>query len=170
MVAPLVVVDEDALLVHQPKNRRQRLRLLNNIFDKKSVGKSTKTTTRNQTQSLPYRTRGKTVCYSYLQISTLASVTDEKGNVLCWSSTGESGFTGSRKSTPYAATITENAVNKAASLAMNAMSVFIKGQDLVRCSSACFACTTYQNYIIGRFNSSSTMELDLVKQSIINND
>lgn len=60
--------------------------------------------------------------------STLASVTDEKGNVLCWSSTGESGFTGSRKSTPYAATITlENAVNKARQFGMNAMSVFIKG-------------------------------------------
>lgn len=60
--------------------------------------------------------------------STLASVTDEKGNVLCWSSTGESGFTGSRKSTPYAATITlENAVNKARQFGMNTMSVFIKG-------------------------------------------
>ena len=60
--------------------------------------------------------------------STLASVTDDKGNVLCWSSTGESGFTGSRKSTPYAATITvENAVNKAKQFGMNSMDVFIKG-------------------------------------------
>ncbi len=60
--------------------------------------------------------------------STMASVTDEKGNVLCWSSTGESGFTGSRKSTPYAATITvENAVHKARAFGMNMMDVFIKG-------------------------------------------
>ena len=60
--------------------------------------------------------------------STLASVTDEKGSVLCWSSTGESGFSGSRKSTPYAATITlENAVNKARQFGMNTMSVYIKG-------------------------------------------
>lgn len=60
--------------------------------------------------------------------STLVSVTDEKGNVLCWTSTGESGFTGSRKSTPYAATITvENAVNKARAFGMNQMDVFIKG-------------------------------------------
>lgn len=60
--------------------------------------------------------------------NTLASVTDEKGNVLCWSSTGESGFSGSRKSTPYAATITvENAVNRSKVYGMREMDVFIKG-------------------------------------------
>lgn len=60
--------------------------------------------------------------------STLASVADDEGNVLCWSSTGESGFTGSRKSTPYAATITvENAINKAKIYGMKTMDIFIKG-------------------------------------------
>jgi small subunit ribosomal protein S11 len=60
--------------------------------------------------------------------STLASITDDEGNVLCWSSAGEAGFTGSRKSTPYAATITvENAVNKARAYGMQQMSLFIKG-------------------------------------------
>ena len=60
--------------------------------------------------------------------STLASITDDKGNVVCWSSTGESGFTGSRKSTPYAATITvENAIAKARNFGMSHMDVFIKG-------------------------------------------
>lgn len=60
--------------------------------------------------------------------STLASITDEKGNVLCWSSAGESGFSGSRKSTPYAATITlENAINKARNFGMNEVAVYIKG-------------------------------------------
>lgn len=60
--------------------------------------------------------------------STLASVTDEQGNVLCWSSAGESGFSGSRKSTPYAATITvENAVNKAKAFGMQHMDLYIKG-------------------------------------------
>ncbi len=60
--------------------------------------------------------------------STLASISDDEGNVLCWSSTGESGFTGSRKSTPYAATITvENAINKAKIYGMKTMDVFIKG-------------------------------------------
>ena len=60
--------------------------------------------------------------------NTLVSITDESGGVVCWSSTGEAGFTGSRKSTPYAATITvENAINKAKSMGMNQMDVFLKG-------------------------------------------
>ena len=60
--------------------------------------------------------------------NTLVSITDENGNVLAWTSAGESGFSGSRKSTPYAATITlENAINKAKTFGMNEMDVFIKG-------------------------------------------
>jgi small subunit ribosomal protein S11 len=60
--------------------------------------------------------------------NTLVSITDEQGSVVCWSSTGGAGFTGSRKSTPYAATITvENAVNKAKALGMNEMDIYLKG-------------------------------------------
>ena len=60
--------------------------------------------------------------------NTLVSITDEQGGVLCWSSTGEAGFTGSRKSTPYAATVAlENAINKAKNYGMSKMDVFIKG-------------------------------------------
>lgn len=60
--------------------------------------------------------------------STLVSITDEQGNVVCWASAGEAGFSGSRKSTPYAATITvENAVNKARAFGMGTMDLFIKG-------------------------------------------
>ncbi|MFZ5438095.1 MAG: 30S ribosomal protein S11 [Patescibacteria group bacterium] len=60
--------------------------------------------------------------------NTLVSVTDEKGSVLCWATTGGAGFTGSRKSTPYAATITvENAVNRAKTFGMNEMDVYLKG-------------------------------------------
>lgn len=60
--------------------------------------------------------------------TTLVSVTDDQGNVLCWSTAGEAGFSGSRKSTPYAATITvENAINKARAFSMSSMDVFIKG-------------------------------------------
>lgn len=60
--------------------------------------------------------------------NTLVSVTDDKGSVLCWASTGEAGFTGSRKSTPYAATITvENAVNKAKDFGMQEVDIYLKG-------------------------------------------
>jgi len=60
--------------------------------------------------------------------NTLVSVTDEQGNVLCWASTGGAGFSGSRKSTPYAATVTvENALNKAKAFGMHNIDVYIKG-------------------------------------------
>ncbi len=37
--------------------------------------------------------------------NTIVTITDEGGNTVCWGSTGNSGFSGSRKSTPYAATV-----------------------------------------------------------------
>lgn len=84
----------------------------------------TQTASRKPTVAVP---RGRMYVTATFN-STLVSVTDEKGNVLCWATTGESGFTGSRKSTPYAATITvENAINKARVYGMNTMDVFIKG-------------------------------------------
>ena len=65
--------------------------------------------------------------------STLASVTDDDGNVLCWSTAGESGFSGARKSTPYAATITiENALNKARNFGIQSLAVYIKGPGPAR--------------------------------------
>ena len=60
--------------------------------------------------------------------NTIVSITDEKGNVVCWASTGGAGFSGSRKSSPYAATVTvENAITKARAYGMNEMDLFLKG-------------------------------------------
>lgn len=60
--------------------------------------------------------------------NTVATITDEQGNTLCWSSTGKVGFSGSRKSTPYAATmaVTE-VVDKAREFGVQELKVFIKG-------------------------------------------
>lgn len=60
--------------------------------------------------------------------NTLMTLTDPDGNVLCQSSAGASGFKGSRKSTPYAATITaEKLMEKAAPYGVQKVKVFIKG-------------------------------------------
>jgi len=60
--------------------------------------------------------------------NTIVAVTDEKGNVLCWSSAGATGFKGTRKSTPFAATSTVNKViNKAKTLGIKEIGVYIKG-------------------------------------------
>lgn len=89
------------------------------------MAKTTTATTRKKvTKSVPKGRLYVTATFN----STLVSVTDAEGNVLCWSSAGEAGFTGSRKSTPYAATITvENAISKAKEYGMGQMDVFIKG-------------------------------------------
>lgn len=60
--------------------------------------------------------------------NTLVTVTDEDGNTLCWSSTGKVGFDGSRKSTPYAATMTiERALQEAKPFGIKELKVYIKG-------------------------------------------
>jgi len=49
--------------------------------------------------------------------NTIVTVTDRKGNALCWASAGGLGFRGARKSTPYAAQIaSQTASEKAVSL------------------------------------------------------
>lgn len=76
------------------------------------------------TRSIPHGRLYVTATFN----NTIVSITDEKGNVLCWASTGEAGFKGSKKSTPYAATITaENAITKAKDYGMNTVDIYIKG-------------------------------------------
>lgn len=60
--------------------------------------------------------------------NTIVTVTDDQGNVIAWASTGTSGFTGSRKSTPYAATVTiEEALDKARMFGLRSADLYIKG-------------------------------------------
>jgi small subunit ribosomal protein S11 len=60
--------------------------------------------------------------------NTLISITDIKGNVITWGSTGASGFKGSRKSTPFAAsTAIEAVLAKAKDRGLTTVQVFIKG-------------------------------------------
>jgi small subunit ribosomal protein S11 len=46
--------------------------------------------------------------------NTIVTITDVDGNAIAWSSAGALGFKGSRKSTPYAAQMSAEAVAKAA--------------------------------------------------------
>ncbi|PKO24115.1 MAG: 30S ribosomal protein S11 [Chloroflexi bacterium HGW-Chloroflexi-1] len=60
--------------------------------------------------------------------NTILTVTDPQGNTLTWTSTGTSGFKGSRKSTPYAAQLAAGQVAKQAmDLGMREADVFLKG-------------------------------------------
>ena len=60
--------------------------------------------------------------------NTFINVTDTSGNTICWGTTGTAGFKGSRKSTPFAATTAVNQViEKAKSLGLKEVEVYIKG-------------------------------------------
>ncbi len=60
--------------------------------------------------------------------NTLVTLTDAEGNALAWGSSGAAGFKGARKSTPFAAiTAVENVANKAKTIGMNSVEVYIKG-------------------------------------------
>ena len=60
--------------------------------------------------------------------NTTVTITDTKGDTLCWSSAGTSGFKGSRKSTPFAGQMAaQQAADKAIKFGMKEVDVKVKG-------------------------------------------
>ena len=60
--------------------------------------------------------------------NTIVSITDPSGAVIAWSSAGQVGFKGSRKSTPYAAQMAaEAAARRAQEHGLKKVDVFVKG-------------------------------------------
>lgn len=81
-------------------------------------------TRRRERRQIP---RGKAYVQSTFN-NTLVTITDPTGAVISWSSAGSSGFKGSRKSTPYAASqAAETAARKAMDQGMRVIDVLVKG-------------------------------------------
>ena len=60
--------------------------------------------------------------------NTIVTITDVQGNVISWASSGEMGFKGSRKSTPYASQLTaETAAKAAMEHGLKTVEVVVKG-------------------------------------------
>ena len=60
--------------------------------------------------------------------NTIVTITDKSGNTICWSSTGSIGFSGSKKSTPFAAQLAaSDATKKALGHGMKNVEVYVKG-------------------------------------------
>ncbi len=60
--------------------------------------------------------------------NTIVTITDMRGNTVCWGSSGTVGFKGSRKSTPFAARMaTEQALKTAQQMGMQEVELFVKG-------------------------------------------
>jgi small subunit ribosomal protein S11 len=60
--------------------------------------------------------------------NTIITITDPKGGVVAWGSSGTAGFKGSRKGTPYAAQLAaQSAAAKAKDSGVRQVEVFVKG-------------------------------------------
>ncbi len=69
--------------------------------------------------------------------NTRITISDEKGNVLAWSSAGSLGFKGAKKSTPYAAAkVAETVVEKIKKTGLQDIAVYVKGVGSGRESAA----------------------------------
>ncbi len=75
--------------------------------------------------------RNVTVGIAYIQATfnnTIVTITDMKGDTLCWSSAGTCGFKGSRKSTPFAGQMAaQQAAEKAMKFGLKEVDVKVKG-------------------------------------------
>ena len=75
--------------------------------------------------------------------NTIITITDTTGNTISWSSSGNKGFKGSRKSTPFAAQIAaDKAGQKALSLGLTSVEVEVSGpgsgrESAVRALNSC---------------------------------
>ena len=89
--------------------------------------------TRTSAAPKPRRKEKKNVAVGQAHIkstfnNTIVSITDPTGAVISWSSAGQVGFKGSRKSTPYAAQMAaEQAAKRAQEHGMKKVDVFVKG-------------------------------------------
>lgn len=92
------------------------------MADKKTTTKTTK-----KKSQAPVGANGRAYISSTFN-NTIVTITNEKGDTLSWSSSGNAGFKGARKSTPYAAsTAMENAAKKAFLMGLKNVEVFVKG-------------------------------------------
>src|SRR5439155_26975702 len=75
--------------------------------------------------------RNVTVAVAHIKATfnnTTVTITDSKGDTLCWASAGTSGFKGSRKSTPFAGqSAAQQAAEKASKFGVKELDVKVKG-------------------------------------------
>ena len=81
----------------------------------------------------PKRRERKNIAYGIAHIkssfnNTIITITDQQGNTIAWASSGNVGFKGSRKSTPFAAQLAaETAARRAMEHGVRRVDVVVKG-------------------------------------------
>ncbi len=90
-----------------------------------AVAKTAASTTKRKAR------RNVTVGIAYIKATfnnTTVTITDTKGDALCWASAGTTGFKGSRKSTPFAGQMAaQQAAEKASKFGLKEVDVKVKG-------------------------------------------
>ncbi len=90
------------------------------VEEKKKVRKTKKKVTKNIPSAV-----------AHIQATfnnTVITITDKKGDAIVWASSGSSGFSGSKKSTPFAAQVAaEAAAKKAMEHGVKEVEVYVKG-------------------------------------------
>ena len=90
----------------------------------KEVKKPTVRTRKKMVRSVPIGVAHVTASFN----NTIVSITDPSGHVIAWSSAGKVGYSGSRKSSAFAATVAAQAAGKSAvALGMKELEVNLKG-------------------------------------------
>ncbi len=60
--------------------------------------------------------------------NTIVTISDKQGNTICWASPGLVGFSGSKKSTPFAAQVAaSDAAKRAKEVGLQSVDVYVKG-------------------------------------------
>lgn len=89
------------------------------------------TTTKAPEKAKKKTLKGITSGVVHIQASfnnTIISITDKQGNVLVWASPGIVGFSGSKKSTPFAAQVAaSDAARRARDMGLQTVEVLVKG-------------------------------------------
>ncbi len=102
------------------------------LDNNKDQAKDIKTKSKKSSYSKKKKTKKNiTNGIAYIQSTfnnTIVSIADTDGNIISWSSAGQKGFKGSRKSTPYAAQVAADSASvKALECGMKVLSVEVKG-------------------------------------------
>jgi len=91
----------------------------------------------------PKRRERKNIAYGIAHIkssfnNTIITITDQQGNTIAWASSGNVGFKGSRKSTPFAAQLAaETVARRAMEHGVRKVDVMVKGPGSGRETAIC---------------------------------
>jgi small subunit ribosomal protein S11 len=123
--------EEKKEAVKKTEEAKKEVKVETGAKEPKKGAKSEETSEKSSKKSKKSKRRSIPLGNAYIKATynnTLVTITEPNGDVLVWTSSGSSGFKGTRKATPYAAQVAaENASEKAKVYGLEKVHVFIKG-------------------------------------------